>query len=177
MPELNNFRRYDFIRYNRYGVLRPSLGLWLSLTFLCRHVITILLVAMAAGRGMQGGNNAMDMSDFGHLVTPIFMLSDLPALMLLLALAARLPTAGVLPRAIWRAGRLLLLLSILAYAGLIVRHWPAVGISGFAVADWLGFAGTSAIALYVLGSTYLADLFREFPDRPNSNDRPFRQVH
>ena len=157
---------YDFIRYNRYGVLRPSPGLWLSLVFLCRHVITILLVAFAAGRGMRGGGGDMDLSDFGHLVRPIFMLADLPALMLLLALASRMPTAGSVPRLLWRAGRLLLLASAAVYIVLFAWYLPPAGIENLAIADWLSIAGTVAVAVYAAISPYLGDLFREFPERP-----------
>lgn len=154
--------RYDFIAYNRYGVLRPSLGLWLSLAFLCRHVATILLVVMAAGRGAR--DSGIDLSEFGHLLNPWFMLADLPAVALLLALAARVPTAGSIPRVLWRSGRFLLLGACLVYAGLILRHLPADD-ARLAVADWLGFAGTAGVAAYAILSPYLGDLFREFPER------------
>ncbi len=170
MTDSAHVRPYDFIRYNRYGVLRPGAGLWLALVFLCRHIMTILLVAMAAGRGPQGGAEGIDLSDFGHLVTPVFMVADLPALALLLALAARLPTASALPRLVWRAGRPLLLVSVLVYSALIVRHWPAAGVAGLAAGDWLGFAGTLAVAVYAATSPYLADLFREFPECPVTQD-------
>jgi len=154
--------RYDFIAYNRYGVLRPSLGLWLSLVFLCRHVATILLVVVAAGRGAR--DSGIDLSEFGNLVNPLFILADLPAMLLLLALAARMPTAGSLPRVLWRSGRFLLLAACLVYAGLILRHVP-VDDMRLAVADWLGIAGTAGVALYAILSPYLGYLFREFPER------------
>lgn len=157
-------RTYDFIRYNRYGVLRPEVGLWAALLFQCRHVLGIVLLAAAGGRGLggRGASGAIDLSELGHLLNPVFTVADAPALLLLLALAARMPGAGPLPRLLWRHGRLLLLLSAALYGALFAWHMPAE-IGTLRPADWLGLAGTAATAVYAAASTYLRDLFAEFP--------------
>ena len=153
---------YDYIRYNRYGVLRPSPGLWLTLLFQCRHVIGIGLIAMASGRGGRAASGNIDLSEFGHILNPLFVIADAPALLLLLALAARTPGAGALPRRLWRHGRLLLLLAAALYGGLFLNHMPEQ-IGAIRLADWLGLAGTTAAAAYAAMAPYLRDLFAEFP--------------
>ena len=166
-------RAYDYIRYNRYGVLRPGPELWLALLFQCRHVIGIGLIAMAGGgrRGGMAATGDIDLSSLGHLLNPLFTLADIPALALLLALAARLPGAGDLPRWLWRRGRLLLLASAAIYGGLYLYHLPARP-AAIPLGDWLGLAGTAAVAAYAVLSVYLRDLFGEFPERPAEPPKP-----
>jgi hypothetical protein len=159
---------YEYILYNRYGVLRPSPGLWLTLLFQCRHVIGIGLVAMASGRGGRAASGNIDLSEFGHILNPLFVLADAPALLLLLALAARTPGAGALPRFLWRHGRLLLLLSAALYSALFFNYMPEqLGARRFA--DWLGLSGTTAVVAYTVMAHYLRDLFADFPAAPTKS--------
>lgn len=159
--------RRGYLSYNRYGVLRPSPALWTALLFQCRHILGTGLVLMASGRGMGSGGaqGRMDLSELGNLLEPVFLLSDMPALLVLLTIAARLPGAGALPRRLWRHGRILMVLSVAAYVALFVAHLPPRA-GAVPLVDWVGLAGTLAVGGYVLLSRYVRDLFTEFPESP-----------
>ena len=46
----NEAYKYDYLRYNVHGVLRPNLLLKLILLFLCRHIAMLLLIVIVIER-------------------------------------------------------------------------------------------------------------------------------
>ena len=150
--------KFPFDRYNRFQVLRVTLPVVLAVLFLTRHLLTFLVIGIAFSRMPPDSRGA-----FGGLFEPVFMLADIPALLVFLAMLARHPKSGKLARAVWRAGPWLLLLSAALYLGLLLRqpmesgmprHWTY----------WAMIAGTALAVGYVFLSPYARALFREFPD-------------
>ena len=68
--------KYNFLRYNQYGVLRANWPLKFCLIFLCRHMF--LLLALIAMQFKGGGGR--EMAYLTPLLDKAFIISDLPAL-------------------------------------------------------------------------------------------------
>lgn len=148
---------YPFHRYNRFDALKVNLPTIGAMLFLSRHVLTFLVLGIALMR-MPGDGRAA----FGGLFAPVYMLADIPALLVLLAMLARHPKTGRILRAVWRCGPLLLAASALTYLGLAA---PELG-AGLTRRGWIPAvmaAGTVAAAAYALFSPYARALFRSFP--------------
>ncbi len=155
---------YDYRRYNQYDVLKPHWGFWLTILFLSRHVIGFVLVSMSGrGGGRVGvGTEAIDLAGVMSLIEPIYMIADVPALVLLYALGARLPKAGAAVRGVWNAGRWLILASVAIYLALFaLTH--GVDVETFGRATWASLALTALVVSYVFGSNFMKDLFGQFP--------------
>lgn len=153
---------YDFTRYNHHGVLRVNWMLWLVLLYMTRHTLVLAFLMFAASRGQTPlGASA--------LFEPVYMISDLPALALLLALGARVPQAGKAARAVWRHGRHIILDSIAIYFVLFLwKHWDAIGRLDPVL--WGNILVNLLIAVLVMRSRYLADLFNDFPKPKSGNN-------
>ncbi len=155
---------YDYRRYNQHDVLKPHWGFWLTILFLSRHVIGFILVAMSGrGGGRVGvGKEAIDLGSVMSLIEPIYMIADIPALVLLYALGARLPKSGAAVRWVWDAGRWLILASIAIYLTLFALT-RGVDVETFGRATWVSLALSALVVTYVLGSKFMKDLFGQFP--------------
>jgi Protein of unknown function (DUF2919) len=156
--------RYPYHRYNRFDVLRVNPATIGAVLFLSRHVLTFLVLGIALSRAPASGREA-----FSGILEPIYMLSDIPALLVFLAMLARHPKTGRALRLVWRSGPLLLPGSTLIYLGLVIRQ---VG-SDPANYGWLlgaVIAGALVASTYVVLSPYARELFREFPDPSLAED-------
>lgn len=148
---------YPFERYNRFDALRINFLTICAVLFLSRHVLTFLVLGIALSR-MPGEGKAA----FGGLFEPVYMLADIPALLVLLAMLARHPKTGRVLRAVWRGGPFLLAASALTYLTFAV---PALD-AGRLRHGWIPgimVVGTVIAAAYVLLSPYARDLFRSYP--------------
>ena len=161
MPEY----KYHYTRYNRHDVLRVNLPTVCATLFLSRHILSFIVIGIAFSRAAPGSRNA-----FGGLFEPIFMATDLPALLLLLAMLARHPKSGRAIRALWRAGPYLLLGSAALYAALLFRQFGgAPDLSDWR--SWLMVGGTVLSVAYVFVSPYARELFRQFPAPEPDEDK------
>ena len=151
---------YDFSRYNHHGVLRVNWMLWLVLLYMTRHTLVLAFLLFGLSRGQaQGGVANLGVA---ALLEPVYMISDLPALALMFALGARVPQAGKVARAVWRHGRQIILDSIAVYFVLFLwNHWGEIGRLDPVL--WSNVIVNLIIAVLVMRSRYLADLFNEFP--------------
>lgn len=151
-------RKYDYLDYNRHGVLRPGLLFWTVTLFLSRHLILLLLLGVSHGRGGGGPPNPA----VAALIDPFFFVSDVPALILLCALGGRLPGGGRLTRMLWRNGRVLLLASCVLYLALL--FWQQGGdLATWHPVTWAMVVLTALAGGYIARSSYLRDLFAQFP--------------
>jgi hypothetical protein len=158
--------KYDFMKYNQFGVLRPSLLLILILCFLCKDFFMVLIVGLVAFKSKGGGGG---LSDLIALVSPTFFFADLPVIVLLFAIGARRPDGGKLLRIAWHNGRYMILLSITIYS-LILISLRGYEVSNFSLLDWIVIALNLAIVGYVFSSQFIKDTFAEFPEHvPNDN--------
>jgi hypothetical protein len=156
--------KYSYDRYNRFDVMKVNLPSAASVLFLSRHVLAFLIIGFAFRRAHVSISDA-----FGGALEPIYMLSDIPALLVFLAMMARHPSSGRLVRFAWRMGPYLLLISAGGYLALLFRE---IGFDAthFGWAVWAMIFGTAVAVAYVLLSPYARDLFREFPDAALEND-------
>ncbi len=150
---------YEYSRYNHHGALRVNWVLWLVLLYMTRHTLVLALLVFASSRGQTP-------LGFSALFEPVYMISDLPALALMLAMGARVPNAGKAARAVWRHGRQIILDSIAIYFVLFIwKHWGAIGRLDPIL--WGNIFVNLFIAGLVMRSRYLADLFNDFPKPDN----------
>lgn len=153
--------KYEFLRYNQYGVLRPNWPFMLSLAFLCRHIALLIILgaAMFKSKGGPGLEHILPLLDKAYIV------ADLPAAALVYVIGARRPDAGAVPRWIWRHGREMIFCSAaLFFLITLVRNGLAFGL--YQPVEWAMIAGTLVVAGYVAKSPYIRDMLDEFPPPP-----------
>lgn len=154
---MNNEKfKYDFLEYNKYLVLKPNLSLKIILFFLCKETLFVVFFLAFSFRGD-------DSSIMKHLLEPSLMLSNIPALIVLITIFYRKPGAGQMVKNLWKYGRELLFLSSLLGLAVIFQK------VGFSLENYSFLAvffilGYSAAFVYLLFSEQTRDLFREFPD-------------
>lgn len=101
-------------RYDRYLTLKVPFSLMLVILFSVRHLFIIFL-------GYNPSPKFADSFAFLQpLANPYFVLSDLPALLVLAAWIRRAPKAGNFVRWIWRHGQVLLSASLLPQFVLLI---------------------------------------------------------
>ena len=149
--------KYAHDRYNRFDVLRVNALTVVAVLFLARHVLSFIVIGIAFSRIGPGPASA-----FSGLFEPIFMLADIPAILVLLAMLSRHPKSGRIPRFIWRAGPFLLVVSAVTYLGL-VAHQTGGNIAQHGWMLWAMIGGTVMSSAYVVLSPYARDLFRGYP--------------
>jgi Protein of unknown function (DUF2919) len=91
------------------------------------------------------------------------MLSDIPALLVLLAMLGRHPSGGRAVRLIWRSGRYLLTISAAGYLVLLGRQL-GLDPTRYGWLVWVMIFGSAAAVSYIFLSPYARDVFSEFPD-------------
>lgn len=151
-------RSYPSHYYDDQLVLRVPPALWIGMAFLVRD-LALLAVTFVP----RSGEAINVLRDF---VQPLFLVADLPALMVLLIALRRRPSSPAWMRRVWGWGRQLLALSAALHLGLWAARFGAVH-------RWNSFALNEGVVLvlvldatilvYLLSSPLLRDLFREFP--------------
>ena len=158
--------KYNFLRYNQYGVLKANWPLKFSLIFLCRHMFLLLaLIAMS----FKGGGGR-EMAYLTPLLDKAFIISDLPALAVFFVIGARRPEAKDLYRWIWRNGRSIIYASVALYLGIVTLRNGLV-LSNYAAVEWVMIAGNAVVAFYTWRSEFIRDLFHEFPPPPEEKEK------
>ncbi len=156
--------KYHFLRYNQYGVLRPSWLVKLILFFLCRHLLLLLAFGAMNFKGKAGA----EMEHLLPLLDRAYIITDIPALMVLFVMGARRPDASAATRWIWRHGRYLILGSVGLFLLILgVRH--GVNQTPLEAIEWAVIAVNIAAATYITKSAYIRDLFTDFPP-PRSDE-------
>ena len=144
-------------RYNRYGVLRVRWPFWLVMVALMRHLLLLLMIGLSH-RGAAGDSIGV----MATLIDPKFIPADVPAVILLFADGARVPSSGGLARFLWRHGKILMTLSIATFLGIMVWRQGFVP-ARYSPADVAEIGVNLALLVYVWLSRYLRDLFAQFP--------------
>ncbi len=157
--------KYDFHHYNRFAVVKVNALTAAAVLFLSRHVLTFIVLGIALSRTRLHVQDA-----FAGILDPRYMYSDIPALLVLLAMLGRHPSSGKAIRLLWRYGRYLLLASAATYFVLLARQLgPDPMRYGWII--WLMILGSAASVGYIFLSPYARDVFREFPDPEPSKDQ------
>ncbi|NQU60860.1 MAG: DUF2919 family protein [Rhodospirillales bacterium] len=150
--------KYHYLRYNHYGVLRPNWLVRLILFFLCRHLVLLLVFGAMNFKGKAGPEMAFMLP----LLDKAFIITDMPALLVLFVMGARRPDASAAYQWIWRHGRYLILGSIGAFF-LIIGVRYGVNQTPLNVVEWAVITANIAAVTYIGKSAYISDLFAEFP--------------
>ena len=153
--------KYEYWRYDKHFTLKPSLALQLIVVFLCKDLMLSLLLGFSKFK-TRGGSVA---EDAATLIQPIFIISNLPASAVLLAMLTRGPTAGPAIRLIWKGGRYLIGLSILIYLATFVTLRGA-DVFDYTIIDWGAVTLHLVIVGYIFSSKLVRDIFAEFPEPP-----------
>lgn len=151
--------KYDYLKYNRYDVLRLNWLYWVVVLFLTRHVLILMFIGFAKGRSGTGPSDPA----LAALLDPLFFASDVPALILLAFTGARLPSGGTGVRTLWRNGRAFITASCLLYLGLLFWQLGGELLTAHAV-TWAMIAVNLLVVAVVWRSRYLKDMFGQFPD-------------
>ena len=152
---------YELTSYLDDGTLRISLGMWCLMLYLSRHVLFIVLGGLSSFIGKKRGLAEVDFSVlFSH---ELLLLASVPALIVVAAAFRRIPSAGPLPRLIWRFGPALLITAVVLDLVLLWVVLPRQlhSISnvqvGFVIADVY-------VLVYLLRATRVHDTFVDFPE-------------
>lgn len=158
--------KHDARHYDDYLRLKISPLLWFILIYGIRHFFFL-----AAAKLMPlevGATPWIDLQVHIHLI-----LSDLPALLVLIATGHRIPDAVHLMRLIWRHGHLVLVCSyLLGIAFFINLHMDTIGnynSSNFIAALFVLLPDVAIIG-YLLRSELVRDIFSEFPEPLSENE-------
>lgn len=151
-------RSYPSHYYDDHLVLRVPLPLWIAMAFLVRD-LAVLAVTFVPGSG-EAVNLLRD------FVQPLFLIADIPALLVLAIALRRKPDSPGWMRRIWGWGRHLLALSAILHLVLWTAHFGMVHRWNLFRLDEgvvLSLALDAVILVYLLTSLLLRDLFRDFP--------------
>jgi hypothetical protein len=149
---------YPAHRYDEQAVLKIPLPLWLTILFLVRHVVLVLLSFLP--------RSGEAMSYLRDLVDPLFLLGDLPATLVLFAATRRKPDAPGWVRKLWHKGKPMLAASALLYllllsASLTISARPFFSMVNEALI--VSVLMHLAILVYLSRSPLVRDVFSEFP--------------
>jgi hypothetical protein len=160
--------KYDHLRYNRYFVLKPNIGLLLIFAYYLKDVFMGAIVAASLFKARGGG------AEMGALIaisSPRMLFSAIPVIALFYALLHRVPDAGPRIRWVWRNGKHLILTSALLNSVLIlITTTPLDTVAGKLLIGFLVL--NVVIVIYVYRSEVVTDVFAEFPDPPEQSDKP-----
>lgn len=159
--------KYNYRRYNEHDVLKVNLPTLAGVLYLSRHVLGLFVIGMALRGGRSGKIEAG--GAFDGLFEPIYMVADIPALLVLLAIFCRHPKSGRSVRLIWRTAPYLLLLSAVLYLGLLADQ-IGLNVAALTPAIWMSVVLTIAVVGYVFAAPYACDLFHQFPESQTEDD-------
>lgn len=156
-------RRLDYpaSAYDDQFILRPPVGMWVTIAFLLRPVV--VLVASVTNKADRVGLLNVVYPDRQWAVA--HLIAALPGLAVALAYTRRAPNASTTVRWIWRHGRALLLtslgLSVVFLAFPVLTAHARLGTSALIQASACGL-----LAYYLVRSPRVGDAFRDFPEAP-----------
>jgi len=148
--------------FDEHLCLKPSVAMILAMMYAARHLVLIFLAYFPGMAGSTGGAFIKEM------LSPYLVATDVPALLLLLAWRFRVPESGLFWRTLWRHGRALLLLTLVAQLVLLATmHWGPMLIEAPRTRGNVLVVSYALLHLYVLGYVLMADrvkaVFGDFP--------------
>lgn len=149
-----------FLSLNRYGVLKVPFSLWLIVVLQAWHWVLFVLVVFSVPISRDIVNLVPDDFSWVHLVR------EAPILLLVVAVVGRHPAGGSLVRQLWRRGREIITLSVLANVAWVIwflwgvdywQPWPERAVLTFGLIHLV-------ILVVTWSSGYYRQLFSEFPE-------------
>lgn len=161
MVQMTEKYKYDFLRYNKFHVLKPNFMVILAGAFLAKETFLIVM-AMALSFKSRGAAAGSDV--FAVLMNKMLLPANLPVLILLWAFSQRNPEGSDYAKKIWMYGRELMVFSA-SMALAIFYMTNQIYLHLFSVFH-LSVAGAYiAVIIYLMTSTFVTDLFKEFPQK------------
>lgn len=155
---LNRHLTYPASAYDDQLVLRPPLGMWVTLIFLLRPII--VLVASVTNKADRAGLLNLIYPDRQWAVA--HALAALPAIAVAIAYTRRDPKAAAGIRWVWRHGRALLTAS-LALNVVFLLYPVLTEHARFANSALIQTTVCALLAYYLFRSPRVADAFADFP--------------
>jgi hypothetical protein len=159
--------KYHFLKYNRHHVLKLNFLLVLSMVFLTKETILTVMAAASAFKSKGAANTA----GLYFLIDTSLWPTNLPVLALWWSYMKRSPESSSVAQRIWHNGRYLIAVSAFLGAAIFISNHRSDLVSYSPM--HFGILGVySSILLYVTLSSFVTDLFKEFPDQTNSPEKP-----
>jgi hypothetical protein len=152
--------KYSAHHYDENLVLKVPAMLWLVILYGIRHFIFVVFAKLMP-------MDIVTIPWINFQTSPYFILTDLPAALVLFAIGHRVPNGQNFMRRVWKSGRWLLLASYVAgitlfsYLNKDVMTDPSSW--DFPDAMFVVMMDVVVVA-YLLGSERVRDVFRDFPD-------------
>ena len=156
--------KYSELHYDENLLLKVPPLLWLSILYGIRHFFIV-------GAAVLMPMDVVTIPWINFQTSPYFMLTDLPAVLVLLAIGHRIPNAMSFMRWVWMHGRWLLISSYLAGIALFIymnrevmsdpNSWDFPDGMLVVMIDF-AFVG------YLLSSGLVRDVFNDFPSSTES---------
>lgn len=149
--------RYPSYRYDDYFVLKITPLLWLTIAYGVHHVIVV---------GMSFVQGLSDLSIVKYGVDPLLVGSNLPALLVIVALSQRRPGGAAWARSLWVKGRTLLAAGFAAHILLTLSmNHHAFEHRFNETTFWLSATSLldGAAIAFLYQSNLVRDIFADFP--------------
>lgn len=143
---------------DKYGSLKVPSTLWLSMLFLCRHWIVLLMLLVSVRKTPEA---AQWLASFTWVALPM----EAPIFLLFAAIAQRTPQAASLWRHVWQHGRTIIVATAvmhLIFVGWslwnaeVWRRWPELFLASCGLLD-------VAIIYSIYKDKFFTHLFADFP--------------
>ena len=146
--------------------LKISLELWLVIVYLIRP-FPVLISTIRMGRGgvknLEGVDGIKQMLYPDNFSLVLGILATIPAILFMVAVMKRKPTAGAFFRGVWRNGAIML--SAAAAMNIVIVFIPILTgvISRVHMIGWVQIAMSVVIIYYLHTSQRVKDTFGDFP--------------
>jgi len=156
--------KYTFKDYDKYLCLKPGLEFWLMALFFLRPLI-LKFSTIQRGRGAKSASvsKLYDLAYPDHFIFFLAVMAAIPAIMLLVSYAKRIPGASERMQKIWCNG--LKYLGLTAILNVLVVFLPIFmgKIHAVHVYGWIQLGILILIMGYLYKSERLRDAFADFP--------------
>lgn len=152
-------KQYPIESYDKYLCLKLNDVLWLSLLFLLRPYVVILISVV--NRADRAGVINMVYAD--KLALWWGLLAGVPAVLVIYAWSRKKPGASLFIRRLWHNGRLILAVgAVMNVVIVFIPVWTGA-IYRIAPSGWIQLAVSVAIIVALYTSSYVRDCFADFP--------------
>lgn len=161
--------QFNLYHYDKYMALKVSFLLWLIILWSMHH--TLLITLSAFSRSGYVFHVASEYAGNAPL-----LISNLPAILLLLIALNRTPQSGKFVRLVWRHGKKLLLATIICGAILTVSYHEKKITNPGHLYFWALLLDTGATS-YLLFSRRISDIFADFPAPAETSEASAKKPH
>ena len=164
-------KQYNPVNYNQYEVLKIPLFLIFTTFYLLKHYLIIALPIMAhipiIGMVVQPLIQVMPSEQYS---SGALLYSCIPALLVIISMAGRKPTASSWLRWIWQKGRWFLLLTAVLEIGLFILY-IVLGIKKLNEVLLMFIYIDFVLIIYLLRSQWVREVFAQFPVPAEANEK------